>query len=199
MVKEKIAENIILLSFDYKFKKMFGDNDAIDRLEVIISIIFDLPVEDIKGKISILNGEKLVESENEEKGRMDVYLRLQLKVGYERIDIQVSDRKLSQSIIDRNLLYGAHKLVKQLQRNEDYAKLEPVIVISFSSGKIKEDDDTIFEKYLLRNSRNKILTTKLQYYDVNIVNCYEIWYSNKEDAYDEKMQQIIKLGALLHT
>ena len=109
MVKEKIAENIILLSFDYKFKKMFGDNDAIDRLEVIISIIFDLPVEDIKGKISILNGEKLVESENEKKGRMDVYLRLQLKTGYERIDTQVSDRKLSQSIIDRNLLYGAHK------------------------------------------------------------------------------------------
>ena len=72
---------------------------------------------------------------------MDVYLKLRLESGYERVDIEVSDKKLSQSIIDRNILYGAHKLVTQLQRNKDYSTLEPIIIVSFSKGRIIYDEE----------------------------------------------------------
>ena len=205
--KNKI-ENIIPLSFDYKFKKVFGDNDAIDRLEVIISIIFNIPIQDIKGKITILNSEKLIESKNEKKGAMDVYLKLRLESGYERVDIEVSDKKLSQSIIDRNIMYGAHKLVTQLQRKEDYSTLEPIIIVSFSKGRIIYDeennsyytDDKVIRRYLLRDDEDyKILTKTLQFFDINIAKCYDIWYSKTVSEYEENKQNLIKLGALLCT
>ena len=198
---DKVEENLIPLSYDYKFKKLFGDNDAVDRLEQIISLYFQLPIEEVKGNINILNSEKLTEEKKKKKGAMDIYLRLQLKSGNERVDIEVSDKKLSQSIIDRNLLYGVHKLSTQLQKNEDYSSLEPIIIINFNvgMGRYNDKDDDIVDKYLLRNNNGHVLTEKLQFHQINIEKCYKLWYSNRVNEFDEYNKNMIIFGALLRT
>ncbi len=61
MIEETNKINIPL-AFDYKFKKMFGDNDNIERLETLICLYFELKKEDVHGKIRILNNENLIEN-----------------------------------------------------------------------------------------------------------------------------------------
>ena len=50
--KNNKVKNNIPLAFDYKFKKVFGDNDAIERLEVFVSIILKIPYEQINQKLN---------------------------------------------------------------------------------------------------------------------------------------------------
>ena len=85
----------ISLAIDYKFKKIFGDLDGIRRLEALISIYFDIPYNEVKGKINILNSEKRINFKNQTRTISDVYLRLELISGNIRVDIEVSNKKLS--------------------------------------------------------------------------------------------------------
>ena len=195
--KEKNNINIPL-AFDYKFKKVFGDNDDIDCLEALIALYFDIPYESVKGKVTILDGEKRKNRIKQKGGKSDIYLRLELQSGNTRIDIEVSDTKLSQSIVDRNVLYGVHNLTTQLQSSDDYSLLEPVIVICFDKGIIGENNNYLIDKYTLRNESGHKLTNKLQIHHINIENCYKEWYNKSINNYDISKQNIVKFGALLN-
>ena len=195
MTKIKNQMNIPL-AFDYKFKKVFGDNDGIERLEAFIAQYFNIAYKEVHGNITILNGEKRKNSKKEKGGSTDVYLKLELQSGNTRIDLEVSDIKLSQSIIDRDVLYGASNLSTQLQKNQKYSTLEPMIVICFDKGFLGKNT-SIIDNYMLRNKKGNELTDKLQIHHINIEKCYSVWYNKTINKYSKQEQNIIRLGALL--
>ena len=192
----------IPLAFDYKFKKVFGDSEAIERLEQLISLFFELPINDVKGNIHILNNEKLKKYNNEKGGVSDVYLRLDLITGSERINIEVRSKKLSQVIMDRNFSYNAYHISTQLHRNYDYSKFERTITICLDKG-LKDkvyNEKVIIDKYeLIDINDNHKFTDKLQIYHIDIEKCYNIWHNNNVKNYEKHDQIMIYLGALLCT
>ena len=199
--KNKVITNIPL-AFDHKFKKVFGDSDAIERLEELISLFFELPINDVKGNISILNNEKLRNYNEEKGGATDVYLKLNLVTGNERIDIEVSNKKLSQIIMDRNFSYNSYHLSTQLHRNFEYSKLEKSITICFDKGlkDKKYNEKKIIDKYeLIDREDMHVFTDKLQIYHVDIAKCYKIWHNKKVESYAKHDQIMIYLGAMLAT
>ena len=174
-LKRDIEENNIPAAMDVKFKKLFGDNDGIERLETFISIYFDLPLEVVKGNVTVLNSEKVKDYNKERGGAMDVYLGLRLPDHKERVDIEVSNEVLEQSTIDRNIGFGAHKYQAQLKKAMDYKELEPMIEIWFDKGLSGiDDEDSIVDEYYFRNRKGKILTKKIQINHINIERCYKL-------------------------
>ena len=195
----KIEDNVPMAS-DVKFKKMFGDNDGIERLEMFISIFFDLPLETVKGNVTVLNSEKTKDYRKERVGAMDVYLSLRLTDHNERIDIEVSNEILRQTTIDRNIGFGAHKYQAQLKKSMKYTQLEPMIEIWFDKGLQNIDEgDSIVEEYYYRNSKGEILTKKTKINHINIEKCYNIWHTNSVQKFSEYEQKIIYFGAMLCT
>ena len=68
MIEEKIeTKKIIPLGYDRAFKKIFGDNEAIERVEAFLAEYLNIPCEDIKGKVTILNEEKRVATKNSKR------------------------------------------------------------------------------------------------------------------------------------
>lgn len=199
MLETKNKDFNIPLCFDYKFKKMFGDSNNIERLESLISILFNVPYKYVKGNINILNNEKLINHNNQKKGIMDVYLELTLINGKYKIDIEVSSKILSKSTIDRNILYNSYVFSNQLKKGKNYNLLLPSITICLDKGLENINEDNILNIYTLKNQDNIELTKKLQIWHINIEKCYNIWYSNDVNKYDENEQNIILLGALLNT
>lgn len=200
-IKEKNkVENNIPMASDVKFKKMFGDNDGIERLEMFISLFFDLPIGKVKGNVTVLNNEKTKDYKIEHGGEMDVYLSLRLPDHSKRIDIEVSNNILTQSTIDRNIGYGAHKYQAQLKKSMKYTQLEPMIEIWFDKGlQDIDEDDSILEEYYYRNSKGQILTEKTKISHINIAKCYNLWYTNSVHNFSEYEQKIIYFGAMLCT
>ena len=179
---------------------MFLDSERIEKLETLVSLLFNIPYNIIKGNINILNNEKLTNSKKQKKGAMDVYFNLTLLNGNYRIDIEVSSKILSSSTINRNISYLSYITSNQLRSSQNYNLLKPSIVVCLDKGlsNIKENNK-IINIYELRDKYSNKLTNKLQFWHINIENCYKIWYSNNINKYEKEEQNIILIGALLCT
>ena len=188
----------IPLSFDVKFKRMFADEVNIHKLETLVSILFNIPYEDIKGNIVILNNEKLTNFKKNKKGAMDLYFKLTLLNGSAKIDIEVSNIVLPKSILNRNIYFMSYLSSTQLRSNDDYSLLLPSITICLDKGIKDVIENDIINIYELRDKYSNKLTDKLQFWHINIEKCYKIWYSNNINKYEKEEQNIIMLGALLN-
>ena len=189
----------IPLAFDYKFKKMFSDVNNINRLEYLISFLFEIPYNLIKGNIKILSNEQLVSFKNQKKGLMDIKLHLILPNQKIIVDLEITNKILQETFINRNFMYGTYNLIDQLKSNQDYNDVNTTVVASFDRGLEGINDKKIINKYQMTSETGEKLTNKLQFWHINIEKCYKIWYLNDVEKYDEKEKNIILLGALLAT
>lgn len=183
---------IIPLSYDLIFKKVFGDSENIENLETLISIYFNIKKEDVHGNIEILNTEKRIRYRNDKRQAMDILIKL----GNTVINIEVNN-KLSDIILERNISYVSGLYLGQLKNKTQYKELEAVIQINFDACEIDDENEEIINKYYIQNRNGHKLTEKLQIHHVNIEKCKRIWYDGDIKNYPKKMQEIIKLGALM--
>ena len=190
-------KEIVPLGFDMIFKRMFGNNEEIERLEELLSIYFDIPVKHLKGKVRVINNDKILEKSNDKKQTVDILANIELISGSEKVNIEVNFNEFSKGIIDRNLVYASNILSNQLKRKQDYTKIQPVIQINFSSKDVDKDTNEIIDKYYLMNHNNYLLTNKLQIHNINIVKCYDVWYNKNINKYNSYEQNIIRFGALM--
>ena len=110
-----MREEIVPLGFDMIFKRMFGNNEEIERLEELLSIYFNIPVEHFRGNVKVINNEKILQKQNDKKQTVDILVNLEIISGSEKVNIEVNFNEFSQGIIDRNLVYASNVLSNQLK------------------------------------------------------------------------------------
>ena len=66
------TKEYIPLCYDLLFKKMFGSNEEIGRLENLLSLYFNIPIEELKGRVRVINNEKLI-NQKMKKGKLLIY------------------------------------------------------------------------------------------------------------------------------
>lgn len=191
-----MSNKIIPLSFDLAFKKVFGDNDNIERLEAFLSLYLNIPIEDLKGNVTVIDNEKRLKQKDDKKQYVDILLKLELITGNEKINIEINRGKKNQGLIDRNISYIAGIYSGQLKRKEDYSLIEPVLQINFNESQMSENNKIIDKYYIMNEDKHK-LTNKFQIHHINIEKCYDIWYHKNVNKYDAYEREIIKIGALL--
>ena len=164
-----IQENIrkkrlpIPLGWDGLFKKVFGNEDKPQNVEMLLSLVLNIPYEELKNKTQILNNDKILSNFDDKKQSQDIVLKVFLHDEESFVNLEANIHGFDQDIINRNLSYITYIFSKQLRRKVPYNLMEPVIQINFTKHTSSEkttDSNRIVDTYLLTNQHNEILTQK---------------------------------------
>lgn len=161
---------IIPLSFDKMFKRVFGDEKDTKPIKFLIKEILDIDVDDIK----IYNSELLGENYFDKKNEVDFIARVN---DDNIINIEINTN-VSKEVINRNILYICRIVSRNLKTNENYHNLSRHIQINFDCGKGRETKDP-FRIYQLINKNNvsDILTDVITIYKIDVPYYLEMCYN----------------------
>lgn len=201
IVQENISEkkSPVPLGWDGLFKKVFGNEDKPQNVEMLLSLVLNIPYDELKNKTQILNNDKILSNYDDKKQSQDIVLKVFLRDEESFVNLEANIHGFDQDVINRNLSYITYIFSKQLRKKVPYNLMEPVIQINFTKHTITEktkDSNRIVDTYLLTNQHSEILTQKLQIIDIYIENCYDLWYNDDIEKFTSYEQNIIRLGAL---
>ena len=119
--KRKLKEGeIVPLSYDFHFVRVFGDKDNIDITEYFISDYYNIPIEEVVGNLHILPRDIKQESRGEKSKQVDLLLELKDKI----INIEISNCSYNTGKKERDLVYLARIHGGQLKyQDNDYSKI----------------------------------------------------------------------------
>ena len=196
---ENDEKEYITMGFDPLFKKMFGDSNYTNKAAALIGIFLNIPYDEIKDRVEILNNQKIRRSKKEKYQEQDVLVHVKLVSGHQFINLEANIHGYNQLLIDRNTGYVASTLSRQLDKGQGYEYLEPVLQINFNEPTTEMTSDDLYnpiDEYMLRNKKGKVLTNMLKIINIDIDKCYNLWYNNDIDKFTSCEQNIIKIGAL---
>lgn len=102
--KQKLPEGeVIPLIYDFMFTAIFNKEENLIITENFLANYFNIPLEEIRGNVTILSRELELENKHTANKQVD----LLLKLGSRKINIEVSTR-LSIGIIDRNVVFACN-------------------------------------------------------------------------------------------
>ena len=189
----------IRLCYDECFKIMFGNENRLERLTLLLSYILDVDYKDLEGRISLVPLVMPNEVIGEKKRERDVVVELIQDKG--KIILEVNFKpEFYQEIIDRNLNYLSEVASKGLKSGDGYDKLVPTLLVNFNTFGIN-DNSFIFDEYMWRNEEGEVYTKNQRILNINIEACYFLWYN---DAYMElslssSKRDLLLLGAAMYT
>ena len=112
------------MGFDPLFKKMFGDTNYTNKAAALIGIFLNIPYDEIKDRVEILNNQKIKKSKKEKDQEQDVLVHVKLKSGYQFINLEANIHGYNQILVDRNTGYVASTFSRQLDKGDSYEYLE---------------------------------------------------------------------------
>lgn len=168
-----LKTELIPLSFDLAFTSIFNKEENIIILENFISTYLEIPLEEVKGNLKLLNRNLNKKNKKESKKEIDLLLNYKGK----KINIELSN-KVSQGTIDRNVVYVCNIHSKQLKLGDkDYSHIDETIQINLNNFRCNKE---IVEIYYLRNKKGNILTKKIRIDIVDMVKAKEMCYTKNE-------------------
>lgn len=197
-VTQKRKQNFITMGFDPLLKKMFGDTNYTNKAAAVIGLFLNIPYNEVKDRVEILNNQKIKKSKNEKYQEQDILVHVKLISGNQYVNLEANIHGYTQLLIDRNTGYIASTLSRQLDKGQGYEYLEPVLQINFneSSTKIQTNNTKPIDEYMLRNEEGRVLTNMLKIINIDIDKCYNLWYNGDIEKITSCEQNIIKIGAL---
>lgn len=172
MVKEVEKTNrFIPLSFDFMFKKVFGDENNKRPLKYLLKVILGMEVKDLR----ILNSEILGESIRSKKTTVDLIVTLEdgMKIGIEM------NRTISKEVIDRNLIYMFRIMANDLKHGERYETLDKHIQINFDmEGEHIEPIESY--KIISTSNINNVLSDRIEIIRIDVPYFTKKCYNEEE-------------------
>ena len=153
---EKLKEGeIIPLTYDYVFTAIFNKKENISILESFLSCYFDIPLERIKDRVTILPRSLELESKLAKNKQVDLILDLD----GEKINIELSN-KISHGIINRNVVYACNIHGRQLEYGDNsYTRIKKTIQINLNNVNTNKK---LKEVYYLMSDDGRQLTEKFE-------------------------------------
>lgn len=149
---------VIPLTFNKMFKKVFADPNDTDLVKYLIKQIIGIEVEDV----TIYNNELLGDNYNNKKQEVDLLLKAdEVVVNFEL------NSKYNKTIINRNVLYVCRLLSNELVPSENYLNLSKHYQVNLN---INEKKKNPFRIYQLINTDdiNDRLTDLISIYEIDI-------------------------------
>ncbi len=125
--KRKLEKGkIIPLKFDYVFVSIFNNPNNIVILEKFLSCYLDIPLEEIKGNLTIHPRGLELESKGVKNKQVDLILNL----GNDKINIELNN-SFGSGIIHRNIIYACNIHGGQLRYGDNsYSNITSLIQIN---------------------------------------------------------------------
>ena len=179
VLKLKKGEKIPLM-FDGCMKIMFGNNDRLEPLTLLLSRILEIPYEKLEGRIEVVSSKVSNKHLVEKKTDRDIVVRL-ISDKNQRIiiEVNVKPRKYD-TVINKNIYYLNEVFTSGLNESESYNNIENTFLINFNTFYTDNIHKKIFDYYYLMNEEGNILTEKQKILNINIARCYQEWYTKSE-------------------
>ncbi len=187
--------NAIPICYDRCFKKIFGNNNAITRIEYLLSVCLDIPREVLKGHVKVLESEKRIYTKNSKRQNVDVIADIDLDDDRRRVNIELN---IFDNNTNRNIMYVCDILAGSIRNKEAYSKIPKIIQINFNNYEVDQTNPRIVQRFYLKNEVNNILNDRLEIDHISLEKCYNAWYDKTIKNEEKKDQKIILLGALLY-
>ena len=159
---ENKEKRFMPLGWDGLFKKIYGNENKPENIQMLLSLLLNIPYEDLEGKIEIQSNDKVLVNYNDKKQSQDVVLKVFINDGDNYINLEANIHGFSQSVIDRNVSYITYIFSKQLKNRIPYSEMKPVIQINLTKHTERtKNPRKSADTYLLTNEEGKILTVEL--------------------------------------
>jgi predicted transposase/invertase (TIGR01784 family) len=151
---------VIPLTYDYMFVTILNNPDNIIILENFLSCYLDIPIESIRGHLSINTRDLLIEHKTEKNKQVD----LVLEMGTDVLEIEMNN-KFDSDIKERNVVYGCSIHGRQLKHKEDYKKIHKFLQINFDNDTSTEHIKELISNYKIVNIADvtDLLSEKVQF------------------------------------
>lgn len=160
---------IIPLSFDKMFKRVFGDENNTKPIKFLIKEILDIDVDDIR----IYNSELLGENYFDKKNEVDFIARIN---DNNIVNIEINTN-ISKEVINRNILYVCRIVSRNLKTSEKYHNLSRHIQINFDCGNRETKDPFRIYQLINKNNVSDILTDVITIYKIDVPYYLEMCYN----------------------
>ena len=107
-VKKLPKGKIVPLKNDLLFKKVFGDIDGIKRLEGFIASYFNVPYNEVKGNVRILESEKRIQRKSDKRQSVDIIVEVELISKKFKLNIEMNLKE--GTTLYRNFIYATNFL-----------------------------------------------------------------------------------------
>ena len=192
--KKKLKEGeMIQLCFDEAFKIMFGNSEHIEILTMLLSKIFKVDYELLEGKVELMPLKAPNKKIGEKKCERDVVVSIKHDETY-NIVLEVNVRKrFYKTIIDRNLYYTFQTAGHALIERETYDKIPYTFLINFNTFFVNQAKRNVFEEFLIQDKYGMVLSDKYKIFNINIEECYNLWYHNNYQGMFESYEEDLML------
>ena len=190
--KNKLKEGeMIQLCYDEAFKIMFANSKHIEILTMLLSKIFKVDYEALEGKVELLSLKVSSKKIGEKKCERDVVVSIKHDEIYNIIlEVNVK-KKFYQSIMNRNLYYTFQTAGHTLIEKNTYDEMPYTFLINFNTFFINRTKKEVFEEFVLQDKYGMVLSDKYKVFNINIEECYNLWYHNnyqgKFESYEEDL------------
>ncbi len=203
---------IVPIMFEPSFKILFSNEKYIELLELLLSRILNIEESKIKGKVEIAPTDTKNEDILKKKTVRDIVARINLDPKYQilievncnRKDIEEklkrndnNNKKLSEYIIEKSLYYFHQLIGNRLNESESYTNKEKSILINFNTFFVDKSKEEVIDKYGICNNNLWQMSENEKILNINVVECYRIWYNGIDGKYDKRERDLISLSALL--
>ena len=186
---------IIPLWLDDAFKIMFS---KIEVLTMLLGKILEVDYEKLEGRVELAPSRIPNRTVGEAKMERDLVVRI--KDNPERrliMEVNIK-KKFYQSVIDRNLHYLNQVSTSGMEEGKNYSDMPMSLLINFNDFFVDEEHKKVFDSYLYRNKEGHVLSHMQEIININIAECYRLWYNKEyQGKFGEFQEDLLLIAASL--
>jgi predicted transposase/invertase (TIGR01784 family) len=159
------------------FVTILDNPENIIILENFLSCYLDIPLDKIRGHLSINKRDLLINSKKEKNKQVDLILTIDNDI----LNIEMNNT-FNEDIKERNVVYGCAIHGKQLEYGTDYKDIHKFLQINFDNHTESEDIKKFIENFVLMDVKTKsILSNKFSFDVIHMQSSEKTCYNKKEE------------------
>ena len=92
--------------------------------------------------------------------------------------------------MDRNIFYMQEVATSGFEEGADFENLDITFLVNFNTFYVDKINKKVFDEYVYRNEEGYILSEKQKVLNINIVECYNLWYDNNYQGMFEPYEEV---------
>ena len=187
---------IVPIAFDIIFKEVFGTKKNIKITEYLVSILLNIPYEEVKGRVDFKEKELSNKKVMSKKGEKDIVFLVSLEEPF-KISLEMNQFNIDTPTIVRNSLYQSDSFVTGIEENDNYVDIPTTIQYNFNPEFVDVVNRPIIDEYYYMNKYNNVLTEKNKIVHINVAKMSDMWYTQEYKSYKEISPILFLISAIM--
>ena len=182
--KRKDDDKIISMLFDPIYRSMIGSNEGMPLVELLVSVVTDTKLSEIKGKVKHLSKELLKRHYKD----MDSHVDVLLDYNNNKIIVEMNSKKI---MIDRNYIYLFKVASGTLKVGDTtYKNIRKTVLINFNNT--DKSQKNFIDIGFIKNQDNEIMTEIIKVINICIAKVDDKSY-NYRNEFEKNMARICRI------